>query len=446
MTVYYVDDGGSNTSPFDTWAKAAPTLAALQTSIAGSTGTGGNVIYIGADSVSSGDGSGVTYTGPTTGGVCSIISATVGTTTYAKSATDQIAGTSTQSFFGNFALYGIQSKTVTSITINSGTSSSAEESFFFTEDCTFKPGSNSTLNINSNSSTGLGHSLHRNMTISAIQDSGAQSSKFLECRGGNVEINGLTLIDSSSHRTGSVIAMTGNSKGVAKISGADFSALTGIAAIVDRTNAYGSLVLHNCKTGASPVWMTGSPATPNTILITNSGNADAPEFLYNTGYFGTISSDTTNYRNSGASIEATSLSWKMVSNTKASVATPLLTPWMYGVISATGSKTFDVYVTQDGGAGDLTDAEVWLELEYLGTSNVAQSTFATDRVGPSGAFSGAAAQTDDATSTWAGTITETYMQKLSVTATVNEDGLYRARVALGKASQTLYVDPKVTVS
>jgi hypothetical protein len=56
------------------------------------------------------------------------------------------------------------------------------------------------------------------------------------------------------------------------------------------------------------------------------------------------------------------------------------------------------------------------------------------------------AQADDTTSSWTG-ITATYKQSLAVTATVGEAGLYRARVAVGKASAgPIYVDPKVQIS
>jgi len=52
---------------------------------------------------------------------------------------------------------------------------------------------------------------------------------------------------------------------------------------------------------------------------------------------------------------------------------------------------------------------------------------------------------DDTLSTWSSA--QTYMQKIFCTATVDQAGLFRARVAVAKASVTdLYVDPKVTVS
>lgn len=446
MTVYYVDDGGSSTAPYDTWAKAAPTFAALVAGAGTALNTGGNVIYVGADSVSSGDGT-AAFNGPTSGGPVYIISATVGTTTYAKSSSNQISVASGgATWSGNFAIFGVQFHVsdATAFTLNTMSAASAAESGIYTEDCTFKPGSNRKTVLSNGSSVNWARNRHVRPTFSAANDSGAQSASFVEVRYQG-ELHDVTFVDSGSHRTGTAVDWT-NIVTPSVISGADFSNLSAISAIVNVAGAQGRGFLTNCKTAASPTWETGAKWAGCMMTVTNSGSADDPAFLYYSDYFGKVTSDTTNYRNSGASVETVPVSWKMVSNTHCYTNATLNTPWMYGTISSTGSKTFDVYITQDGGAGDLTDAEVWLEVEYFGTSNVAKYTLVDDRCSVSGFYSAAAAQTDDVTSTWAGTITETYMQKLSVTTTVNEDGLFRARVILGKASTTLYVDPMVTVS
>lgn len=445
MTVYYVDDGGSSTAPYDTWAKAAPTLSALVAGAGTALTTGGNVVYVGSDSVSSGDGATVTFTGPTSG-VVSLISATVGTTTYAKSSSNQISGTGTYFWSGNLALYGIQSNTTDTITLSLPTSASAAEALFYTEDCTFKPGSNRGVTLAGQGSGTFGKHRHINLTVSAANDSGAQSANFLTLNYGHFEINGLTFVDSGSHRTGVAIAGGNSFVNCIRVSGADFSPLTGLAGIFKQTDSIGSAEIKNSKTVASPTWTNGSPNAAGSLLVTNSGSANSPTGLYYEDYYGTITSQTAIYRDSGASVESVATSWKLVSSAKAAPSRTLITPWIYGVLASTGSKTFDVFVTQDGGSGDLTDADVWLEVEYMGTSSVPTAALGTDRCSVDGFFSGAAAQDDDTASTWTGSITATYKQRLRVTATVNVAGLYRARVALGKASTTLYVDPLVTVT
>lgn len=443
MTVYYVDDGGSNTSPYDTWAKAAPTLAGLQTAIAGSTGTGGNVIYIGADSVSSGDGAAVTFTGPTSG-ICTIISATVGTTTYAASTTNQISTSGTLQFTGNFALFGVQANGGDSITLSCPTAASGALAQFYTYGSTFKLASNRTMNLSGGGSTNQGKHNHYGITVSAANDAGASTQAFITLVFCTSYIDGATFVDSGTHRTGPVILANGSSSDH-KIAGADFSALTAVSGLIG-SGSNCRVELSNCKTVASPTITSGVPYAAGVTSAINCANSNSPTMLYHQNFLGAVSSDTTNYRNSGATVETVNVAWKMVSTANASTANPLLSPWIYGAINSTGSKTFTLHVTQDGGAGDLTDADTWLEVQYLGTSSVGKFTIGTDRCAIDGNFSGAAVQTDDTSSTWAGTITETYMQQLNVTGTVNAAGLYRARVALGKASTTLYVDPLVTVS
>lgn len=445
MAIYYVDDGGTSSDGLS-WATAYPTLAALQSGVGGSLSTGGNVIYIGADSVSSGDGAAPTFTGPTSGGPVRIISATVGTTTYSRSVTNQISSTGVCTFSGNFALFGVKVNTTDTIILKSATPASAAESIFYSEDLTARPGSNRKLSLVGVGSTTMGKHIHKNTIVDASNDSGAQFAPFMYAEYCHAEITGLSVVDSSSHRTGGIFGTSAATSGIIRLSGCDFTGATGISGVFDLTSNLGLVEAVNCKTNSSPTWVTNTNWAVGRLLVVNSGSLDSPEHAYYYDYCGVVSSDSAVYRNSGASVESVPVSWKMVSTSHSYISNPLQTPWMYGAISATGSKTFDVYVTQDGGAGDLTNAEVWLEVEYLGTSNVAQSTLITDRASVSGNFSGAAAQDDDTSSTWTGSITATYKQKLSVTATVNEDGLYRARVVLAKASTTLYVDPLVTVS
>jgi hypothetical protein len=183
-------------------------------------------------------------------------------------------------------------------------------------------------------------------------------------------------------------------------------------------------------------------------MITNVGPADAPASLYFGCYEGNVASSTSIYRTGGATVEGEATAWLITTTATCAEVLPFYTPWIYGTIASTGSKTFDLYLTSDL-AADLTDAECWLEVESLSTSDEAIWALATDQRATITAT--AAAQTDDTTSTWNGTGPSfTYKQKLSVTATVNETGQFRARVAVGKASiassSYFYIDPKVTVS
>jgi hypothetical protein len=164
-------------------------------------------------------------------------------------------------------------------------------------------------------------------------------------------------------------------------------------------------------------------------------------------FWGDLVSSATIYRTGGATVEGETCSWLVTTTTRCGEGAPFYTPWIYGTVASTGSKTFTLYTTND--TGDLTDAECWLEVEYLKDADEAQWTLVTDQRAT--ITTTAVAQTDDTTSTWNGTGPSfTYKQSLAVTATIGEPGQYRARVAIGEASITsasyLYIDPKITVS
>ena len=179
----------------------------------------------------------------------------------------------------------------------------------------------------------------------------------------------------------------------------------------------------------------------------NCSSSDDKTYLYNKKYEGEILSSSSIYRSSGAQIEGTTTSWLVTTTATCSQDVPYYSPEIYGYVGATGSKTFDLYITND--TADFNNNEVWLELEYLGTSSSGKwsntSDYMADRLATP------AAQTDDVTSTWNGSgPSYTYKQKLSITATVNTVGMFRARVCVGVASiastRKFYIDPLVTVS
>lgn len=444
MTVYYVDDGGSNTSPYDTWAKAAPTLAALQTGAATSLTTDGNIVYIGADSVSSGDAAGanITFTGPSNGSV-KIISATVGTTTYAKSSSNQITQTTGDFkiiFNGGFELWGLKMRSTGMIQLNAGVGASQVNCAMTTYECTCLIGGNRQLELTNSGSTPT-LARHIKLNVYPDQDSGSNNRQFFDLYGGITELINCSITNSASGRNGPIFA--GLSLGaVLRVSGMDLSVVSAQSAVLSWASAQGQAEFLNCKTLASPVWTTGATNVEGSLQAINCKSADAPEGLYTKGYWGSVESSTS-ARTGGAQVEGVSCSWKMISSSATKPLKPLYSPWIYAPITAAGTKTFTVYVSQDGGSADLTDAEVWLELEYMGTADVGTTSWTSDRA--LGSSSGTA-QDDDTTSTWS-TITATYKQSLAISSvSVGEEGLCRLRVGLAKASTTLYVDPLVTVS
>ena len=160
---------------------------------------------------------------------------------------------------------------------------------------------------------------------------------------------------------------------------------------------------------------------------------------------GSIKSETTIVKTSGASDGVTPLAWKMV--TTANAEYPLL-PLESGETTfwndTTGvAKTLTVDIIHDSLTA-LKDDEVWLEVQYLGTTGFPLGSFINDC--KAGALTTAAAQTAS-TATWTTTgLTNPNKQKLEVTLTPQEKGYYIARVNLAKQSYTIYTDPLIVVT
>jgi hypothetical protein len=87
----------------------------------------------------------------------------------------------------------------------------------------------------------------------------------------------------------------------------------------------------------------------------------------------------------------------------------------------------------------LTDSEAWIEVEYLGTSNLPLSTFATDQI--SDPIFGTPANQTSSSVTWNNVPGTPVKQVLtSPSFTPQEKGIIRARVVLAKASTVVYSD------
>lgn len=211
--------------------------------------------------------------------------------------------------------------------------------------------------------------------------------------------------------------------------------------------ASGTIVFRNCKLPAS--WSGSlSSNTPSSsglrVSMYNCDNADTNYILKIADASGNITSETTKVRTGGASDGTTSLSWNMASNSNASEYCPLYSDDIAVWNEATGSSiTVTVDVLRDS-ATNLKDSEIWLEARYMGTSGYPLGVRASDT-----RTTILATATDQTASsaTWTTTgMTNPNKQKLSVTFTPQKKGWIVGRVALGKASTTVYVDPLLQLS
>ena len=233
----------------------------------------------------------------------------------------------------------------------------------------------------------------------------------------------------------------------ALLSGCDLSN-AGAAMNVIASAAQGvRLTLRNCKMPAS--WSgsvnSSTPGAGSVFELYNCDSADTNYRLEKKTQFGTVTHETTVVKTGGASDGTTTLSWKMVSNADAewnhqTLDSPEIRKWN----ETTGSAiTVTVDVLHDS-LTNVTDREIWLDVQYLGTSGTPLSLFVDDAAAD---YLATAADQADSTSTWTTTgLTNPNTQKLNVTFTPQEKGIIHAVVRLAVASKTIYIDPELVVS
>lgn len=205
-------------------------------------------------------------------------------------------------------------------------------------------------------------------------------------------------------------------------------------------------IIRNSKLPAS--WsgslVTGTLPLNSRFEMHNCDSGDTNYRLHIQDYSGSIISEITIVRADGASDGTTPLVWKMVSTANAEYPMlPLESPEVVQWNDTTGSAiTATVEIVTDNVT--LTDAECWLEVQYLGTSGYPLGAFVSDA--KADVLATAANQTSSS-ETWTTTGLGTPVkQKLSVTFTPQEKGFIHAVVKVAKASTTVYVDPLLVIT
>ena len=442
MTDYFVDDGGDGSDGL-TWAKAYTSINALDTAVAFASG---DRVFFGHDhNCQAVNSANLTIQGSTAGLPVIFISATQGSDppTYQKGTGTQIdttEGAFEVLFNGGCALYGLKVNSGGYFNIGSSTNTT-----FYAQDCTVALGANHAILLG-----GFAASLKafKNLIVDLTQDgttnrSGAVFTRTVASR---TEISGLTFVN-AAFRTGVVFSgLQGNF--TTHIDGADFSGFTNATLCELHETAGGTTIMSNCKTAATfAIDTLGSRSPAQLVLASNVGPTDDPSALTYHAYFGSIVSSTSIYRSGGATIEGIAHSWLVTTTANCNEYAPFHSPWIAGYNSSTGSRTFTVFISND--TSDFNNSQVWLEVEFMGTSGSPLYTLASDQRAT--ITTTAAAQDDDTTSVWNGAgPAYTYKQKLAVTATVGEAGQFRARVVTGVASiassRNFYISPAVFVS
>lgn len=225
------------------------------------------------------------------------------------------------------------------------------------------------------------------------------------------------------------------------LDGVDFSAM-GSGGILVNASPSGQIVnITNCKLGAS-LTIAGVPTSPNSgqinVLISDSGTQQYRQERYT--YHATLTSEIVVVPTlQQASDGTTALTWKIVTTANNSAVAPFET-FTYGEwIDSVGSpitRTFEII----NDATTLTNAEVWAEAQYLGSSATPVASLASS--GPADILAaGSSLTTSGAAWTTTG-ITTPVAQQVAVTFTPQMKGYVRIVFKVARASKTLWINPR----
>jgi hypothetical protein len=225
------------------------------------------------------------------------------------------------------------------------------------------------------------------------------------------------------------------------VRGADLSALSGTLLAganlgvvkLQASKLHASVTIGGLPTGAQQ-------AGVELVGCSSAGNVSRNEKYQ---YQGTLTTETTIKRTGGASDGVTSYSWKIVPTANNEIDFPFESFDGYVWNDGTGSsKTLTVHIVTDNVT--LTDADIWLEVEYLGASGAPVTSLASDA---SSTVLTTPANQASSSEAWTTTgLTTPIKQKLDVTFTPQMAGPVRWRVKYAKISTTVYVCPKAELS
>lgn len=211
-------------------------------------------------------------------------------------------------------------------------------------------------------------------------------------------------------------------------------------------------IFSNCKLGSGVLTSNGfttagiyveaiACSTDNTVGVADNSKS---------GVDGTLTTETTIVRTgtgtdseTGATDGVIAYSHKIVTGANCTVATPFESfPIAIPITSTGASKTATIEVITDGVT--LTDKDLRLDGSYYGDSNSPLGSVAAS-VGAGPPLSGT--NLTSSTIAWTTTgLSSPVKQKLSVSFTPQQKGFLILRVRVSKASTTLYIDPKITLS
>jgi hypothetical protein len=447
-TIFVSAVDGSNADNGTTWALAKQTVAGAL-----AIATSGDIIVVDNAGTFTANAA-LTWTVPA--GNIAIISATrSGTTTFVPSAgATEALGAASFTFL--LAATNAASVYIFGMTIKGGTNNSTNCSIGidFTgnatmvwdiESCTFDIPSVAGCNITlgRGASTTAAPSLLR-MINCTYNRTGSNTSQYIIVGNIVAEIINPTFSFAGASKPAFLTGASSLVRGSLTIRDGDISGynVSGGTLIQAAQMTHCNILLENLKLSATPTIISGTWAVGTggvTIRNCDSGNTTHVfEFI---NAYGTLTADNTVYITSGGAVfNGGGASWKIITTSLCDEWHPFILPLIYVWDTALTAQTASIDLIRDN-ATALTDRDIWSDLDSAASASFPNYTYQTNRNAQP--FTGSTANQPTSTATWTGTggFSNPTKQKLQNAFTAAATGLLQSRVYVGKASETLYMDP-----
>jgi hypothetical protein len=276
----------------------------------------------------------------------------------------------------------------------------------------------------------------------------ANASATLACRAGVfVWENTLNALDSTGTTQTTLFSGSGaNGSSRTMLTGVDLSLLGSGKTIVAAPTGSDKFTFVDCKVGAS-VTKAASPTKSLGAVIDFIRCDSAATNYFDERYVfqGTQTEETTIVRTGGATDGTTPISWKIASTANSKWVAPFesqpITIWNDSTSAIT---TLTFYGTTTGGGVPNND-DIWIEVEYLGSSLTPQGSFVTTTKANNLAASTTTNNSSDG-STWGGGGAGNGFKIVVPSFTPGQKGPLNITIKVAKASSTYYIDPRPSIS
>lgn len=226
------------------------------------------------------------------------------------------------------------------------------------------------------------------------------------------------------------------------IDSVDFSNFTGGAAtnLFDVNSMFNSftLVLQNCTIPSGIVYVANGWTEANTIIDFVRTGATQLYYSERDHTCGLLTTDTTAVRSGGASDGTQTISWKIDTNGNACLSQPFPSPPIM-IWNDTVGSSVNVTIELATGWNPANNADVWFELTYLAGIGPLGTTVST---APASHISASTTLTTSSAS-WSGSPGTPY--KATLTVTPGAKGYMALVCKMAKPSQTMHLDPVITL-